>query len=82
MVDRGRSAASRFGLRSLHEVTVEVDDVFAAANRQALALAEQRIAEVPGVRGVVGPAGLLDITADARGNTTARSVLARVAARR
>jgi hypothetical protein len=77
VVDRGRSAASRFGLWSLHEVTVEVDDAFAAANRQALALAEQRIAEVPGVRGVFGPAGLLDIRADARGNTTARSVLAR-----
>ena len=76
-VERGRSAASRFGLLALHELTVEVDDVFAAANRQALALAEQRMAEVPGVRAVFGPAGLLDITADARGNTSARPVLAR-----
>jgi hypothetical protein len=75
VVERGRSAASRFRLLSLHEVTVEVDDAFAAANRQALALAEQRIAEVPGVRGVFGPAGLLDITSDARGNTSARPVL-------
>ena len=62
---------------ALHEVTVEVDDAFAAANRQALALAEQRMSEVPGVRAVFGPAGLLDITADARGNTSARPVLAR-----
>ena len=54
-----------------------MDDAFAAANRQALALAEQRIAEVPGVRAVYGPARLLDITADARGNTGARPVLAR-----
>jgi hypothetical protein len=77
VVERGRVAASRFGLLALHEVTVEVDDAFAAANRQALALAEQRIAEVPGVRAVYGPAGLLDITADARGNTSARPVLAR-----
>jgi hypothetical protein len=77
VVERGRLAANRFGLVALHEVTVEVDDAFAAANRQALALAEQRIAEVPGVRAVFGPAGLLDITADARGNTSARSVLAR-----
>ena len=76
VVERGRVAASRFGLRTLHEVTVEVDDAFAAVNREALALAEQRIAEVPGVRGVIGPAGLLDITADARGNTSARAVLA------
>ncbi len=57
-VERGRQAASRFGLRTLHEVTVEVDNVFAAANRQALSLAEQRLREVPGVRGVIGPAGL------------------------
>jgi hypothetical protein len=77
VVERGRSAASRFRLLSLHEVTVEVDDAFAAANRQALALAEQRIAEVPGVHGVFGPAGLLDITSDARGNTSARPVLGR-----
>jgi hypothetical protein len=77
IVERGKSAASRFGLVALHEVTVEVDDAFSAANRQALALAEQRIAEVPGVREVFGPAGLLDITSDARGNTSARPVLAR-----
>ena len=77
IVERGRTAANRFGLLALHEVTVEVDDAFAAANRQALALAEARMAEVPGVRAVFGPAGLLDITSDARGNTGARSVLAR-----
>src|SRR5204862_376006 len=41
VVERGRSAASRFRLLALQEVTVEVDDAFAAANRQALALAEQ-----------------------------------------
>jgi hypothetical protein len=44
---------------------------------EALAVAEQRIAEVPGVRAVIGPAGLLDITVDARGHTSARAVLAR-----
>ena len=54
-VERGRQAASRFGLRTLHEVTVEVDNVFAAANRQALSLAEQRLREVPGVRGCSAP---------------------------
>jgi hypothetical protein len=76
-VERGRQAASRFGLRTLHEVTVEVDNLFAAANRQALSLAEQRLREVPGVRGVVGPSGLLDISIDANGTTSARKVLAR-----
>ena len=58
-------------------MTIEVDDAFAAANRQALALAEARIAEVAGVRAVFGPAALLDISADARGNTSARPVLGR-----
>ena len=76
-VERGRQAASRFGLRTLHEVTVEVDNVFAAANRQALSLAEQRLREVPGVRGVIGPAGLLDISVNAGGTTSARKMLAR-----
>ena len=77
IVERGRLAANRFGLLSLHEVTIEVDDAFAAANRQALALAEARIAEIAGVRAVFGPAGLLDITADPRGHTSARPVLGR-----
>jgi hypothetical protein len=77
VVERGRSAASRFGLLSLHQVSVEVDDAFAAANRQALALAEARIAAIDGVRAVFGPAGLLDVTADARGVTSARAVLGR-----
>ena len=76
-VERGRQAASRFALRTLHEVTVEVDNVFAAANRQALSLAEQRLREVPGVRGVVGPAGLLDVSVNAGGTTSARKMLAR-----
>ena len=77
MVERGRSAASRFGLRSLHEVTVEVDDAFAAANRQALALPSSASPRCRACAACSDPAGLLDITADARGNTSARSVLAR-----
>ena len=51
-VARGRETGGRLGLLSLHEVSVEVDNVFAAANREALAVAEQRLAEVPGVAGV------------------------------
>jgi hypothetical protein len=76
-VVRGREAGNRFGLLALHEVTVEIDNVFAAANRQALALAEQRLAEIPGVRAVFGPAGLLDISVGASGTTRARPVLSR-----
>jgi len=76
-VARGRLDGGRFGLLGLRELDVEVDDVFDAANRQALSLAEQHLREVPGVRAVFGPAGLLDITVDGSGNPSARPVLAR-----
>ena len=76
-VVRGRQAGTRFGLLALHEITVEVDNVFAAANRHSLSIVEQRLAELPGVRAVYGPATLLDVTVDASGKTRARPVLAR-----
>jgi hypothetical protein len=76
-VVRGREAASRFGLLALYEITVEIDNVFASANRQALALAAQHLAELPGVRAVYGPSTLLDVSIDASGKTRARPVLAR-----
>src|SRR5262249_54018553 len=55
-VARGRQVAARFDLLSLAELTVEVDNAFAAGSREALATAEQRLAEGPGVRRGVGPA--------------------------
>ncbi len=76
-VASGRQSGARFGLLGLTEIEVEVDDLYDAANRQALALAEQRLAAVPGVRAVYGPSSLLDITVDASGKTSARPVLAR-----
>ena len=74
---RGRQSGARFGLVGLTEIEVEVDDLYDAANRQALGLAERRLAAVPGVRAVFGPAGLLDVTVDASGKPSARPVLAR-----
>lgn len=76
-VMRGRESGARFGLVGLTEVDVEVDDLYDAANRQALALAEQKMAGLPGVRAVFGPAELLDITVDPSGKPSARPVLAR-----
>jgi hypothetical protein len=76
-VARGRQSGARFGLVGLTEIEVEVDDLYDAANRQALGLAERRLAAVPGVRAVFGPAGLLDVTVDASGKPSARAVLAR-----
>jgi hypothetical protein len=74
---RGRDTGNRFGLLALHEVTVDVDNVFAAANREALALAEQRLADLPGVAAVYGPSGLLDVSVDGAGTPRARLVLTR-----
>ncbi|MFL5305735.1 MAG: hypothetical protein ACJ8F1_10995 [Polyangia bacterium] len=76
-VSRGRETGVRFGIAALTEVEVEVDDVYDAANRHAVELAEQRLAAVPGVRAVFGPAGLLDITVDASGKPSAQRVLGR-----
>jgi predicted RND superfamily exporter protein len=76
-VAQGRQSSQRFGLVGLTEVEVEVEDLYDAANREALALAEQRIGAVPGVRAVFGPAGLLDVTVDGSGKPSARSVLSR-----
>ncbi|HVY38967.1 MAG TPA: hypothetical protein VHM31_13575 [Polyangia bacterium] len=76
-VTRGHETAARFGIAALTEVEVEVDDVYDAANRHAVELAEQRLAAVPGVRAVFGPAGLLDITVDASGKPSAQRVLGR-----
>ena len=76
-VARGRQTGARFGLVGLTEIEVEVDNLYDAANRQALGLAEQRMAAVPGVRALFGPAGLLDVTVDAGGKPSARPVLAR-----
>jgi hypothetical protein len=73
----GQAVAGRFQLAGLVEVTVEVDNAFSATNRAALATVEQRLATLPGVRRVVGPAALLDVRVDASGRPTARSVFAR-----
>jgi hypothetical protein len=74
-VERGRQAALRFGLASMYEVTVEVDNAFSPANQQAFVLAEGRLSEIRGVRTVLGPSALLDISVDAGGKPRARRVM-------
>ena len=76
-VARGRQVARRFDLIHLVELTIEVDNAFSAANREALGAAERRLAAVPGVRRVYGPSRLLEVSLDASGKASARSVLAR-----
>jgi hypothetical protein len=76
-VGLARQVASRFDLLNLSEITVEVDNAFSAANREALMGVEQRLRALPGVRRVFGPARLLDLTIDGGGKPSARAVLAR-----
>jgi hypothetical protein len=75
-VTRGREVATRFDLLPLTEITIQVDNAFGTGNREVLAVAEQRLSEVPGVRRVFGPAGLLEVSVDQAGQAVARPVLA------
>lgn len=62
---------SRFELARRHELVLQVNDVFSAGNRAALGRTEARIAAIPGVRSVVGPAGLLALSRDRHGSVSA-----------
>jgi hypothetical protein len=76
---RGREVGNRFDLLSAWEVTLPVDNAFSAENRRALAALEKRLGLLPGVRKVVGPSALLDVSvSDRRGGAiTASLALAR-----
>jgi hypothetical protein len=75
--ETGRDVGARFEMLDLHELSVELDDAYSAANRQALAIAEERLAETPGVRVMFGPSTLVRISVDAAGNASARPMLDR-----
>ncbi len=76
LVLRGRDVALRFGLARRFELTLRVNNAFAAQNRQSIGRAETLIAAIPGVRQVVGPAGLLALTVDTVGRPSAGPLLA------
>ncbi len=67
-VMRGREVAARFGLGRRFELTLQVNNAFAAQNRLGIARAEALIAQIPGVRRVIGPSGLLAVTFDRNGH--------------
>ena len=64
-------------IRSLWEISVEVNNAFSIENRRAIAVAEERLRRVPGVRRVFGPARLADLSVDAGGKVSVRPVLNR-----
>jgi hypothetical protein len=76
-VARGREVAARFDQESLVEISVEVNNAFALDNRRAIAVAEEELRRIPGVRRVFGPAQLTDLTVDGRGRVSVRRVLER-----
>jgi hypothetical protein len=73
---RGRDVAWRFGLVRRFELTLQVNNAFAGQNRQAIGRAEASIAAIPGVRQVIGPAGLLALTVGPAGQSTVAPLLA------
>jgi hypothetical protein len=77
VVARGREVAARFDQESLFEISVEVNNAFALDNRRAIAVAEEELRRIPGVRRVFGPAQLADLAVDGRGRVSVRRVLER-----
>jgi hypothetical protein len=76
-VARGREVSARFDQESLFEISVEVNNAFALDNRRAIAVAEEELRRVPGVRRVFGPAQLSDLSVDGSGRVSVRRVLER-----
>jgi len=74
---RGWAVAERFELRRRFILTLDVANAFSAQNQAAIARAEARIAAIPGVERVIGPARLLGFSADAAGRITAAPLRAR-----
>ena len=73
---RGREVALRFDFGSRFELALQVNNAFTAQNRDAIARTEARIAAIPGVRKVIGPAGLLAIAVDSAGRASSQPLLA------
>lgn len=65
---RGAAVAERFELGRRFVLELEVANAFSAQNQAAIPRAEARVAAVPGVRQVIGPAGLSSFTVDHAGH--------------
>ena len=68
----GARSRQRFDQESLDEISVEVDNAFAAATGEALAVAEERCGASPGSRRSFGPAQLPDLAVDGAAAPRAR----------
>ena len=68
---RGWSVAERFELGRRFVLTLDVANAFSSQNQAAIARAEARLAAIPGVQRVIGPARLLTFAVDRAGQVTA-----------
>jgi hypothetical protein len=75
-VARGREVAHRFNLLSAWEITLDLNNAFSPKNRRGIRAAEGELRKVPGVRGVAGPATLLDLSMDPDGKVAGRPLIA------
>jgi hypothetical protein len=73
---RGREVGLRFDLARRFDLVLQVNNAFSAKNREAIAVVAARISNLPGVRRVIGPAGLLALRVDAGGRVSAAPLLA------
>jgi hypothetical protein len=72
---RGGEISERFGLERRWLVSVQVNDAASPVNRAAIARAERELAELPGVRAVVGPTSLLSFGLGADGRLVTEALL-------
>jgi len=68
---RGWAVADRFELSHRFILTLDVANAFSAQNQAAISRAEARVANIPGVRRVIGPGRLLAFSVDRAGAVTA-----------
>ncbi len=72
---RGGEISERFALERRWLLSVQVNDAASPVNRAAFARAERELAELPGVRAVVGPSSLLSFDLGANGQVVTEPFL-------
>jgi hypothetical protein len=72
---RGGEISERFGLERRWLLSVQVNDAASPVNRVAIARAERELAELPGVRAVLGPSSLLAFGVGGGGLVVAEALL-------
>jgi hypothetical protein len=72
---RGGEISERFALERRWLLSIQVNDAASPVNRAAIARAERELAQLPGVRAVVGPSSLLSFGVGADGHVVTEPIL-------